>query len=597
MKKLIALLAALALLAAACGSDSDSADDGSGADDSVSTDDGTTTTTEAAPATEAGQGGELTLLQWQAPSQANNLLSSGTKDLLAGSIVIEPLAELSPAGDLVPTLATEIPTKENGGVSEDGTQITWTLRDDVLWSDGTPLTAEDVVFSYEYCADTETGCANQAFTGVETVVDNGDNTITITFSEPTPYPYQPYVGYQSPIIQKAQMADCIGAEAKACSEQNFAPIGTGPYMVVELRPEDTVTYEFNPNYRFASEGKPFFSTVTIKGGGSAEDSARSVLEVGDADYAWNLQVAPEILANMEAAGIGRLVGGFASSVEHISLNQTDPEADPPSEGTPHPLFVDNPDLHRALSISINRDELVTVGYGPAGNPTCNIWPVNAYGELSTNNDWCLTQNIDEANALLDGLGYEDTDNDGVREAPGFGPLEFDYITSTNAVRQSNQELIQAYWAEIGVKANMKNADGGLFFDGTCASDDCIWKFFNPIQMYTNSSSTGPYGAGYVNSFTSDKIPTSATNWGGDNIYRINSPEIDALELELRTLEVTDPRYAEIMIEINDIAVNSAIIPLIHRADATAISNTIQGLGDLNGWDSEYWNIEEWFRSE
>ncbi len=94
-----------------------------------------------------------------------------------------------------------------------------------------------------------------------------------------------------------------------------------------------------------------------------------------------------------------------------------------------------------------------------------------------NLDDCLTQDIDAANALLDGLGYLDTDGDGVREAEGFGPLEFDYVTSTNAVRQSNQELIASYWEQIGVKANMKNEDASLFFDGTCASDVCIWKFF------------------------------------------------------------------------------------------------------------------------
>ena len=110
------------------------------------------------------------------------------------------------------------------------------------------------------------------------------------------------------------MAECIGAAAKACSDQNFMPVGTGPYMVTDLRPEDTVTYEYNPNYRGLADGMPFFETVSIKGGGDAEASARSVLEIGEADYAWNLQVAPEILEPMEAAGNGALVSSFTSSV-------------------------------------------------------------------------------------------------------------------------------------------------------------------------------------------------------------------------------------------------------------------------------------------
>ncbi len=605
MKKLIALLAALALLAAACGGSSDEG----ASDDDVSSDDSTTETTsgddgdgddgddeaapEPAPETAAGQGGTLSLLQWQAPSQANALLSNGTKDLLAASLALEPLVEWDPAGNVVPALAAEVPTVGNG-ISEDGLTITYKLKEGVLWSDGTPFTSDDVVFTYEYCLNEETGCSVESFTDVASVVADDDLTVTVTFNEPKPYPFVPYAGYTSPVIQRAQFEECVGAAAKSCSEQNFAPIGTGPFVITELRPEDTVTAVFNENYRGVSEGKPFFSGVEIKGGGDAEASARSVLEVGEADYAWNLQVAPEILAPMEAAGIGRIESAFAANVEHINLNQTDPFASPPSEGVPNPLFVDNPDLHRALSIAINRDELVAVGYGPTGRPTCNMWPVGA--ENSTNNDWCLTQNIEEANSLLDGLGYLDTDGDGIREADGYGPLSFDYVTSTNAVRQSNQELIKAHWAEIGVEANMLNEDASLFFDGTCASDACIWKFFTPMQMFTNGAS-GPDGPGYLEAWRSSQIPTSATNWGGGNIPRLNSAEYDATYEEVAVLPLEDPARAEGVIKLNDILSNTAIIPLIHRASPSAFANSIQGVGELNAWDSEYYNIEDWFRSE
>ncbi len=611
--RLIAILAILTLVAAACGSDSEE----SATDDTTSTETETDDATEddsddamedddsddameeeseepdeePAPAGGAGEGGEIVMLQWQAPSQVNSLLSTGTKDLLAGSLVLEPLAEIAPDGSIVPALAAEIPTVDNGGVAADFTSVTWTLQEGILWSDGTPFTADDVVFTWEYCTDEETGCSADVFGSVDSVVANDATSVTINFTGPTPYPFEPFVAYGSPILQKAQMEPCIGAAAKSCSDQNFAPIGTGPYMVTDFRAEDTAVYAFNPNYRGVAEGKPFFSGVTIKGGGDAESTARSVLEVGDADYAWNLQVAPEILGAMEAAGNGYLLSGFAADVEHISLNQTDPFADPPSEGTPNPLFVDNPDLHRALSIAINRDELVAVGYGPTGQPTCNIWPVGS--ENSTNNDWCLTQDIDGANAILDELGYLDTDGDGIREADGYGPLEFDYVTSVNAVRQSNQELIADYWEDIGVKANMLAEDAGLFFDGTCAGN-CIWKFPTPMQMYTNGTSS-PYAGVYMNGYTSDKIPTSENSWGGNNIYRINSAEVDALTEEMLSLSPDDPRYSEVVIEINDIVSTSAIIPLIHRATPDAFSSDISGVGDLNGWDGAYWNFEDWVR--
>ena len=605
-KKLIALLAILAMFAAACGDDDDDSGTADGGTDTEDTDSGDSDDGDSgddaadeeddaeapAPTSSAGEGGNLVLLQWQAPSQANSYLSSGTKDLLAGSLSLEPLAEIGPDGALVPTLAAEIPTASNGGVAADGLSITWNLRDDVLWSDGSPFTASDVAFTFAYCSDEATGCSSDAIIKTESVEAVDDYTVLVTFKEPQPYPYELFVSYTSPILQEAQMAECIGAAAVSCSDQNFSPIGTGPFVITELVPEDFVTAVMNENYRGIPDGQPYFGSVEIQGGGDAESAARSVLEIGEADYAWNLQVAPEILAPMEAVGEGRLVSGFTANVEHINLNQTDPYADPPSEGTPHPLFVDNPDLHRALSIAINRDELVAVGYGPSGNPTCNMWPVGA--ENSTNNDWCLTQDIDGANALLDGLGYLDTNGDGIREADGFGELEFDYVTSTNGVRQSNQELIANYWEQIGVKANMLNVDASLFFDGTCASDDCIWKFFYPMEMFTNGASS-PYAAAYLSSWDSSQIPTSENSWGLNNMPRLNSAEYDALNAEAKTTALDDPRYTEIIIEMNDILSTSAVIPLIHRASASAWSSDLVGTGDLNAWDSEYWNIEQWAR--
>lgn len=604
MKKLFALLFAFALVVAACGGSDD--DDETGAEDETEAgadeasdeeaDEGDEDMEEedgdeAASSGEAGSGGELLLLQWQAPSQANPLLSGGTKDALAGSLAIEPLALYNPGGEIVPRLVTEIPTVDNGGVAEDFSSITWTLRDDIVWSDGTPFTSDDVLFTYEYCIDEATGCSVDS-TFVESVVADDDFTVTVTYTEPKAFPYVYFVGYLHPIIQRAQFADCVGAAATGCSDENFAPVGTGPYMVTELRPEDTATYEMNPNYRGVADGQPFFGNITIKGGGDAEASARSVLEIGEADYAWNLQVAPEILAPMEAAGNAVLVSGFAANVEHINLNQTDPNGDLPSEGTDHPILFQNPEFARALSLAIDRDALVTVGYGASGNPTCTIWPVPS--QQSTNNDWCKTRNVEEANQILDDLGYEDTDGDGVREADGT-PLEFEYATSTNAVRQSNQDIIKANWEEVGVTVNMTNEDASLFFDGTCASDACIWKFFWDMEMFTNGA-TVPDPVAYLGNWKIDEIPTSANSWGGSNMARQQSEEFDALWLEMSQLSPTDPDYIAGVQELQDIQIAAgSVIPLIHRANVSAIASDIQGFGELNGWDSEYWNIETWTR--
>ena len=314
-----------------------------------------------------------------------------------------------------PGWSKRFPPGENGGVAEDLTSITWKLKEGIVWSDGTPLTADDVVFSGEYCLDPDMGCnALSAFADVESVEALDDLTVKINFSRPKPFPYGPFVGGTAPIIQKAQFENCMGAAAQECTEQNFYPIGTGPFVVTEFRANDTVLLEANELFR--DPNKPFFSEVIFKGGGDAASAARAVLETGEADYAWNLQVEPEILRAMEAAGKGKVVTGFGNAVERLIVNFTNPDPalgdnrsvwiDEDGDGVndnPHP-FLSDYNVRRALSLAIDRNVIVQVGYGEAGIPGCNVLPAPAI-YVSTANDECLIQNVDEANRLLDEAGW------------------------------------------------------------------------------------------------------------------------------------------------------------------------------------------------
>lgn len=91
----------------------------------------------------AQEGDTLNILYWQAVSTLNPYLSGGTKDIEGGSLVLEPLARYNELGEMVPWLVDEIPTVENGGVSEDLMSITWTLSEGLVWSDGTPVTSAE----------------------------------------------------------------------------------------------------------------------------------------------------------------------------------------------------------------------------------------------------------------------------------------------------------------------------------------------------------------------------------------------------------------------------------------------------------------------
>ena len=321
----------------------------------------------------------LNILLWQAASHLNPYLANGGKELQTSSLVLEPLARYDDSGNMVPYLVTDIPTVSNGGVSEDLRSITWTLRDDIVWSDGSPVTSADVVFSGEFCLDPDTGCTSlDNFANVESIEALDGLTVRVNFDVVKPFPYGPFVGFNSPIIQKAQFEDCIGAAALECQE-SFRPIGTGPFVVDEFRTNDVTTYLANPNYRV--EGQPSFPRAVIKGGGDAESAARAVLETGEADYAWNLQISPAVLNAMEAAGQGTVIVAFGTLVERLLMNHTNPDPalgdnrsvwmEDGSNGHP---FLQVPAIYEAMSLAINRGIIAGQLYGAAGNATCNILP-------------------------------------------------------------------------------------------------------------------------------------------------------------------------------------------------------------------------------
>lgn len=544
---------------------------------------------------ERGSDGNVSIIYWQAPSILNPFLSGGTKDVESASLVLEPLARYDETGAMVPFLAEEIPTVENGGVAEDLTSITWKIAPGLLWSDGTPFTSADVKFTADYCMDPDGGCAQLTkFSGVTSVEAIDDLTVKVTFSEPTPFPYGPFVGGENPILQAAQFADCMGAKAPECTTENFNPIGTGPFKVVEFKPNDVITMEANPNYR--DPAKPAFATLTFKGGGDATAAGRAVMETGEFDYAWNLQLAPDVIAKMEEGGKGTPVAGFGPLVERIMLNNTNPD---PSLGPderavvrPHP-FLGDPAVYKAMSMAIDRPLLVEIGYGKAGKVTCNWVPAPAVFNSDTFD--CSTQDIEGAKAMLEEAGYKDTDGDGVRETPDGVKMSILYQTSTNAVRQDFQALIKEWWSQIGIETELRNVNASVFFGGDPGSPDTFQKFYADVEMYANTfNGTDPQS--YLGNGLCDKAPSPATQWQGENISRFCSEEFDKLHMQLTQTAGTEAR-AEIAKKLNDLVIEGGgMIPLVHRGRLSAHSNSLGGVV-LNVWDSELWNAADWYRKK
>ncbi len=537
----------------------------------------------------------LTLLYWQAPTVPNAYLSAGSKDIDAAAITLEPLARYDPDGAIVPILAVDVPSIDNGGISGDLLSITWTLKEGLKWSDGSDMTADDVVFTWIYCTDPDTGCTSEsAFDGIDNVEAVDDLTVKITFDVPTPYPYNAFVGSSTPIISRLQFGECLDPD-NSCGSQINSPIGTGPYRIVSFTTNEEVVYERNPHYR---GDEPYFDRVVLKGGGDAITAAETVLANDNADYAWNLQIKPEELASLQLKGYGTVVSAFSSLVERIVLNQTNPD---PSLGVgrseyldgqnPHPFLTHRP-IQSAMSMAINRELISEQLYGFAGQPTCNLitGPPNY---VSTANDNCLDQDIEAGNKLLDENGVLDSDGDGVREFNGI-PLSVVFQTSTNDVRQQTQEMIEEWWSQIGIDVQIIHHDAGLFFGGDPVDDAqyTYRRFFADVQMYANGPAIDPQN--YLSDLICKHIPMRDDNWSSGNISRGCNPSYDELFDKLTETPIGANR-AELVKRLNDIYVNSYFeIPLVNRGLVSAHANTLKGV-KMNAWDSELWNIAEWYR--
>lgn len=540
-----------------------------------------------------GSDGTVKIFFWQAPSTMNPYMSAGQKDDQAASLVLEPLAGYDQNGKLFPRLADDIPTIENGGVSKDLKSITWKLKPALKWSDGSPLTAKDVVFTANYCMDPKTGCARlNHFEGVDKVEALNDLTVKVTFKEPTAVPYGPLVSSQSPIIQAQQFVDCQGARAPTCTEANFNPIGTGPFVVTSFKPNDSIEFKANPNYR--DPNKPKFAGVDIKGGGDALAAARAVLQTGEYDYAGGLQLAPEVLKKMEEAGKGRVLVGFGTLVESLYMNQTDPSPSLPLDERstakhPNP-FLSNVLVRKALSMAIDRETLTKIGYGFMGRPTCDLIPAPA--NFAADNTSCLKQDIPGAKKLLDEAGWK-LGPDGLREKDG-KKLKLVFQTSTNAVRQQFQAIIKQWWHEIGADVDLKNINASVFFGGDPGSPDTINKFYADVEMYGDLFSGTDPGT-YLAATTCEKAPRPATQWQGTNRTRYCDETYDSLMSELgKTADIA--RRGKIVKQLNNmLTVDShTIVPLVWRSDVDVISNTLGG-NVMNAWDSRFGDVQDWYR--
>ncbi|MCS6891659.1 MAG: peptide ABC transporter substrate-binding protein [Rhodovarius sp.] len=537
--------------------------------------------------TRRGGGGALKILYWQAATLLNPHFAVGTTNQEAARVFYEPLAGWTSEGTLFPILAAEIPSIENGGLSPDGRSVTWKLKRNVRWHDGTPFSADDVIFNWEYSRHPAVGATTSGSYRDVNVVKVDDFTVRVEFERPTPFWADAFVASTGMIIPKHQFQNFVGAHARD-APANLRPVGTGPYRFVSFAPGDLLRGEINPHYH--RENRPFFDTIEVKGGGDAVSAARAVLQTGDFDYAWNLQVEDEILQRLEAAGRGRVNIVEGGNVEFVQLNATDPNIEVDGErshiSTQHPAFRD-PAVREAMALLIDRAALERFIYGRGGPATSNFLN-NPPRFRSPNTRWEF--NIARANEILDRAGWV-RGRDGVRVKDGVR-LRFVFQTSVNAPRQRTQAIYKQAAMRAGIDLELKSIAASVFFSSDVANPDTFTKFYADMQMYTTTMPQADPQR-FMNQFVSWEIASRANSWQGRNVVRWRNAEYDAAYRAAES-ELDPIKRAALFIRMNDLIVGSHhVIPLVRRPLVSASLNNLRPV--LSAWDNTHWLLADWYR--
>jgi peptide/nickel transport system substrate-binding protein len=537
--------------------------------------------------TKRGGGGLLKVLWWQGPTLLNPHFAVGTKDQDGSRIFYEPLAAWDPDGNLKPKLAASIPGREDGTLAADGKSVVWKLKQGVTWHDGKPFTADDVVFNWQYAKDPATAATTSGSYNDVMVEKIDQYSVMVKFAKPTPFWADAFVGTRGMMIPKHLFADYIGGKSRE-APTNLKPVGTGPYMFKDFKPGDLVAGVINPKYH--QDNKPYFDAIEMKGGGDAVSAARAVLQSGEYDFAWNMQVEDEILSRLEKGGKGKVIISPGGNIEHIQLNNTDPwtevDGERSSLKTKHPTLSD-PAVRQALSLLVDKDSVQKYIYGRTGPATANfVNNPSRFVSKTTKYEF----NIDKANDILEKAGWK-KGADGVREKDG-KKLKFVYQTSINQPRQKNQAIVKQAAQKAGIDIELKAVTASVFFSSDVANPDTYTKFYCDLQMYTTTMSQ-PDPEVFMLQFCSWEAATKENKWQGRNITRWQNKAYDD-NYKAAQVEVDPVKRAAMLIEANNMVINQqVVIPVVARPGVAAMTTKLNA--SISGWDNNTWDLSDWYK--
>ncbi len=428
-------------------------------------------------------------------------LMEGPQASLANSDVADQL--FSRLAQLGPTLITSgdrafEPVLARSWTRRDSVTLAFDLDPRATWQDGAPVTAADVVFTFERARNPALAPRlSNLLRRIASVAAEGDRRVVFRFTEPYAEQLYDAVFHVAPL--PAHLLASIPAASLEKAPFVQAPVGSGPYRWVRRVPGEFVELAANERYFL---GAPALRRVVFRM--AADPEARlNLLLAGEVDATENIPPPRSNLARVAGNRDLRVVPVPSPTLGFLLFNQRDPR----DRERPHPILSD-PDVRRAIGLALDRRQMVRAIFGSAGEVPYG--PASPILWIRHGAPAAAGVNLPQAQRLLDGRGWIDHDGDGVRDRDGQALALTMIAPTSSAIRMQMAQMAQEQLRALGVRIEVDRID---------------------YPVYSERRNAGGFDIDFA-STSQDPSPTGLTQaWscaGGTNVARFCDPTVDSL---------------------------------------------------------------------
>jgi len=533
----------------------------------------------AASAEPAAGGGTVTLILPEEPVTLNYFLADAAIVRQAAEATsMTGLVTINEKGEYVPMLAEALPT-----LSDDNMTVTWKLRSGLKWSDGAPLTSDDVKFTIEVLSNPDSGAltGTSGFDQIASVETPDELTTVLTYAVP-------YPGYLDQFAFGLFPRHATGEPAEMSNwEWNRNPVSAGPFVVSEWASGESITMTRNPNY--FEEGKPYLESLVFRI--VPEPAAQTAMMLnGEAQ----MQLWPgEFKADYDQLLAGKATQHLIPGIWNMAIdfNLSAPFDGDPTASAPHPILGDIR-VRQAIASAINYGSLQQDVLKGSVSDSTNPF---AYGWYQCDLPRKFGYDVEKANQLLEEAGWVMGD-DGIRVAQGALyaedgtrlSLELQGYTAFDPLQLTEEFLVENLKA-VGIEARIQNYDFSIIF-GTFEDNSPRAVGDYDMLIFDRGFTTEPQGYNF-DAYHSSRI-TTAENPTGGNYFRWVNTDVDA------ALETAGSSFDQQTRKDAYCTVGQAVIDELPQVylylfqDNYGVADSLTGY-TLSTWGSMSWGAQNW----